>query len=89
MEWVMEVDRNSGVRERDVATGSKESEDARLHRPASYLISHIITCHCTTNHTLYMSHVFISVTLSENPCGSTQWCGSSQPVGNILSHHVP
>jgi len=73
----------------DVATGSKELEDPRVDRPALYLVSHIISCHYAMNDTLCISHVLISLALSENPSGSSQLCGSSQPISITLSHCLP
>jgi len=58
----------------------------RGRKLASHLVSHIISSHCTTNYTLYSYNLFISLTLSETPCGSGQLHGSSQP-GSIISPH--
>ena len=69
----------------DGVTGSIHSGDPGvdiLH----HLVSDIITSHYTTNYTLYLSHHFIALALSETPCGSTHLRGSSQPGSIIPSH---
>jgi len=82
---MMETDWASpGVRRYRVSGDGRSDGEYIFRRPrARYHVSHIISYHYSTNYTLYLSHLLISLALSGTPCGSTQLHGSSQP-GSII-----
>jgi len=70
----------------DVATGSIYSGDPGVDRSqlASHLVEHnLISSYHTTNYTLHLLHLLISLAFSETPCGF------SQPGSIIPSHRLP
>jgi len=70
----------------DGATGGIYSGDLGVDRSqlASHLVEHhLISSYHTTNYTLHLSHLLISLAFSETPCGF------SQPGSIIPSHPLP
>jgi len=61
MDWVTGADGDTGVTEIDGATGRIYSGDPGIDR----ISSHLTSSYCTTNYTLYLSHLLISLALSE------------------------
>jgi len=86
MDWATGADGDSGVTEMDRATGSTYSEDPGVDR--SCISSCIISSHYTTNYTLYLSHLLISLVLP-GIRRSTQLRGSSGPGSIKSSHPLP
>jgi len=85
-DWATAAYRDTGVPGMDRVTGVIYSEEPgvdSLHRILYLIPYHLISSHYTTNYTLNHSHLFISLTLSETLCGSTQMSGFSQP-GTII-----
>jgi len=86
MDWAMGADGDMGVTEMDGATGSIYSEDPGVDR--SCISFCIISSHYTTNYTLYLSHLLISLVLPWIR-RSMQLRGSSGPGSIISSHPLP
>jgi hypothetical protein len=59
------------------------------HLVSRLVSSHLIPSYHTTIDTLHLSHLLISLALSETSCGSAQLRGSSQPGSIISSHPLP
>jgi hypothetical protein len=76
----------------DGVTGGIYSGDPGVdswHLVSRLISSHLIPCYHTTIDTLHLSHLLISLALSEASCGSAQLRGSSQPGSIIPSHPLP
>jgi len=87
-DWATGVYGDTGVAELDGVMGDIYSGDPgvdSMHR----ILDLISSSYHTTNYTLQLSHLMISLALSETPCGSTQLRGSSQLGSIIPSHTLP
>jgi hypothetical protein len=76
----------------DGVTGGIYSGDPRIdswHLASRLVTSHLISSYHTTIDRLHLSHLLISLALSETSCGSAQLRGSSQLGSIISSHHLP
>jgi len=66
MDWATGADGDTGVTEMDGATGSIYSGDPGVDRLSSHrILYHLISSYHTTNYTLYLSQLLISLALSE------------------------